>query len=173
MILTKEQIADALRHTAETFNRNYTDATMRPSGYLRRDLQLFSGAEMEKPMRVISPLMFLRRMSGKNIESPMEEVLIAFYLAYGSKITEASAEVSQLAASDLRTVSYCGITPEESVTIYDTMNEIVEDKDMKYTWTVKGGGLVAHAWAWQMGQRFRQYVEDTEVIAGIAQNTEA
>lgn len=170
MVLTDAQIEEALVQTADSFNRRYIEQAKKPSSTYRVDTQIWSDQEHKAIEGLAKPLLLLRHMVRDADGGPTEAALVSFYLAYGygrEDYRQAITRNGLLIRTDFRSDEIFGVSRREVEVIHDKMTEIVSDKEDRFAFNLTGTGFVL-PWGWAMGKRFKQYVEDTMAMEGIA-----
>lgn len=170
MVLTDTQIEEALTQTADSFHRKYLDQVSKPSSSYRVDAQVWDEQETEAVEGLAFPLLLIREMVRGTKSGPVERALLAFYLAYGfgrDDYRKALTRGGVLTTTDFKSDEIFGITQHETEVIHNKITEIIEDKEDRFVFSLNGTGMVL-PWGWAMGKRFKQYVEDTMAMEGIA-----
>lgn len=173
MVLTDDQIKEALNQTADSFGRRYKELASRPSASYRVDSQVWTPKEVRGIEGLATPLITLREILSRKPSTPVERSLVAFYLAYGSDRSDYRESIKVggvLINTDFKSDEIFGITQHETEVIYKTVEEIIADKNEKFSFRLDGGFELP--WGWAMGTRFKQYVDDTSAVEELARMME-
>lgn len=171
MALTDAQIEAAITQTAESFDRKYIEEASKPSASYRVDAQIWSDRDVRYIHGLARPLLMLREMLLGVPSGRVETALSAFYLAYGvgqEGYHEAFGVDGVLATTDFKSDEIYGISPRQAKVIYKTVDGIIGGRE---TYVSASGHPGFHLpWGWSVGTRFRQYVDDTTAMEGIARS---